>query len=67
MFVAQYNGHVIQQYTLDGQLIRSYGTYGSSGVKLKSPFLTGHDKFNSVLVAGKYNYNLDALNPLSAR
>ena len=61
VFVAQYDVNVIQQYTLDGQLIQTYNTYGSSGIRLIHPFLAGCDKFNSVLIAGNHNQRLDVL------
>ena len=68
VFLAQYCIHIIQQYSLHGQLIRSYDTYdvynsSGGGVKLRYPLLSssGYDKTNSVLVAGNANRCLDVL------
>ena len=68
VFLAQYCIHIIQQYSLHGQIIRTYDTYdvynsGGGGVKLRYPLLSssGYDKTNSVLVAGNANRCLDVL------
>ena len=66
MFLAPYCIHIIQQYSLHGQLIRTHDAHGSSsgGVKLRYPLLISGscDKFNSsILVAGNVNPRLDVL------
>ena len=61
VFVAQYGGHVIQQYTMDGQLVTTHGRQGNNIGELQYPRLTGSDDFNNILIASYSNHRIDIL------
>ena len=41
---------MIQQYTVDGQLVTTHGRRGSNIGELQWPLLTGSDEFNNILI-----------------
>ena len=61
VFVAQNASHVIQQYTMDGQLVTTHGRQGRNIGEMYYPFLTGSDEFNNILIAGNNNDRIDIL------
>ena len=53
--------HVIQKYTMDGQLVHTYESYGSDEIKFHCPLLSGIDDEGDILVAGNDNRRIDIL------
>ena len=53
--------HVIQKYTMDGQLVHTYESYGSHEIQFQCPLLSGIDDEGNILVAGNDNRRIDVL------
>ena len=63
IFVAHCHENVIQQYTMDGQLVTTHGRLDSRHDALHWPLLTGSDALNNVLLA---NYASNQISILKA-
>ena len=61
VFLFDRNANVIRKYTAHGQLIMTYGKFGTNLGEFSSGHLSGSDAFGNVLIAGNGNRRLDVL------
>ena len=60
-YVCLFANHVIQKYTIDGQLLQTFGSRGPSVGQLNCPLLSGIDDEGNILVAEYGNKRIDVL------